>query len=217
MRNINWSNVPDATDFPRVTPGGYIVRIVKVEDEEDREFLRIYYDFIEGDLKGYYGDLYKSKGFWGGTFIRSYKEKALPFFKGFKTAVEESNPGFTFQNDPQSLVAKYVGVVLGEEEYTANDGKIKTRIYVDKTMSGQRIRTNDFKVPALKKLDNGSGQGPFNALSEKVADVFPDDRNDPFAKVPENALLREKPQAQQGDLFAGRYASNADDDDDLPF
>lgn len=159
MKNVNWANVQEASDFPRPAPGGYIVRIVAVEDEEAKEYLRISFDFAEGDLKGYYKDLAAHAGFWGGTFIRSYKEKALPFFKAFKTAVEESNPGFVFQNEPQTLVGKFVGVVLAEEEYVAKTGQIKTRLYVDQTRSGQAIRAGDFAVPPLKKLAPKSNGG----------------------------------------------------------
>lgn len=210
MRNINWDNIQEANDFPKVKPGGYIVRIAKVEDDEQKEYLKIFYDFVEGELKGYYADLYKSKGFWGGNFIRSYKEKALPFFKSFKTAVEESNPGYTFKNDPQSLVKKFVGIVLGEEEYLSNSGEKKTRTYVDRTLSGQRIRSGDFKVPEFKPLNEDDDRA-FRDLSAKVADVFADDDEDPFANIE-----RAEPPKNQGDLFADRY--NQDDDDDgLPF
>ena len=163
MRNINWDNVQEAGDFPKVTPGGYLARIMAVQDEEEREYLRISWDFAEGELKGYYKDLAASKGFWGGTFVRSYKEKALPYFKGFKTAVEESNPGYVFQNDPQSLVGKWIGVVIGEEEYWSDrDRKVKVRTYVDQVRSGQAIRAGEFAVPPLKKYEGASvGEGAY--------------------------------------------------------
>lgn len=162
MRNINWDNVQEASDFPKVTPGGYLARIVAVKDEEDKEYLLISYDFAEGELKGYYKDLAASKGFWGGTFVRSYKEKALPFFKAFKTAVEESNPGYVFQNDPQSLVGKWIGVIIGEEEYWSDrDRKVKIRTYVDQVRSGQAIRAGDFEVPLLKKYEGASVRAAF--------------------------------------------------------
>ena len=161
MRNVNWDGVSEAQEFKRPGPGGYIIKIVSVEDVEDREYLKIEYDIADGEFKNYYKDLYKSRGFWGGSFIRSYKEKALPFFKAFKTAVEASNPHFEFKNDPQSLVGKFCGVVLAEEEYEANDGSVKKRLYVAQTRSGQVIRAGDFEVPELKKLakKNGSDSG----------------------------------------------------------
>lgn len=152
MRNVNWDTVNEATEFKRPGPGGYIVRIKAVEDVEEKEYLKIEYDIADGEFKGYYQDLYKSRGFWGGSFIRSYKEKALPFFKAFKTSVEVSNPGFVFKNDPLTLVGKFLGIVLGEEEYESNSGEIKKRLYVAQCRSGQTIRDGDFEVPELKRL-----------------------------------------------------------------
>lgn len=183
MRNINWDKVQEATDFVRPEPGGYIVKITRVEDNEQKEYLRIEYDFVEGELKDYYKQLYESRGFWGGSFIRSYKEKALPFFKGFKTAVEESNKTFVFQNNPRSLVGKLVGVVLAEEEYRSNAGEVKTRLYVDQIRSIHAIRNEDFATPPLKRLpqDEAFSAPPSGGYSSSLTplDGFEDD--DPFA------------------------------------
>lgn len=178
MRNVNWKDVSDATEFKRPGPGGYIIKIMSVEDVEEKEYLKFEFDFADGEFKNYYKDLYANRGFWGGTFIRSYKEKALPFFKAFKTSVEVSNPGFEFKNDPQSLVGKYLGAVLGEEEYRANDGTIKKRLYFAQARSGQAIRKGEFEVPELKKLapqDGGSSGG-----GDSFMDLADDDGELPF-------------------------------------
>lgn len=152
MKNINWNDVQD--EMARPEPGGYVARIVDVEDNEEKECLFIKWDFAEGALKGANGNTYDRHGFWPTILARSYKPTALVFFKGFKTAVEESNPGYTFSNDPTSLIGKYVGIVLGEEEYYANDGKLKTRLYVAATRSGQAIRKGDYTVPPLRPARN---------------------------------------------------------------
>lgn len=172
MRNIDWSGVSDPAEYPKPNPGGYIVRILAVQDEEIKEYLKISYDFAEGELKGYYKELNQTFGFWGGTFIKSYKEKALTFFKAFKTAVEESNPPYVFRNDPKSLVGKFVGVVLAEEEYTSNAGQIKTRLYVDQVRSIQAIWAGDFAVPPLKKLAPDKGKAPVSS-TDGYADSDP--------------------------------------------
>lgn len=154
MNNTNWSNVEDAKDFPRVTAGGYNCFITAVEDVTDKEYLKFEYDIIDGEFKGYYRDLFASKMFWGGTFIKSYKEKAMPFFKAMLTSLENSNPKFTvakFNNDPTKLLRLRLGLVLGEEEYLANDSTIKTRLYVHQIRSLSSIKDNDFEVPKLKK------------------------------------------------------------------
>lgn len=150
MQNVNWDDVKEESSRP--VPGGYAARITKVEDHEDREFLLIQWDFAEGEYKGSNQATFDQFGFWPMAFVRSYKQKALPFFKGFKTSVEMSNRNYVFRNDPQSLVGKFVGVVLGEEEYQAKDGSIKTRLYVAQIRSGKAIRDGDFTVPELKRF-----------------------------------------------------------------
>lgn len=152
MNNVNWDEVQD--DFPRPVPGGYIAKITAVKDETEKEYLKIEWDFLEGDLKDSNRACFDSFGFWPMSFIRSYKQKALPFFKGFKTSVEMSNRNFVFRNDPQSLVGKYVGVVLGDEEYRAKDGSIKTRLYVAECRSEKAIRDGDYKIPEFKRISS---------------------------------------------------------------
>lgn len=150
MKNVNWNDVQD--DIRRPVPGGYAARITEVVDNEDKEYLLIRWDFAEGEYKGVNQETFDAFDFWPMAFVKSYKQKALRFFKGFKTAVEESNRNYTFKNDPQSLVGKFMGVVLGEEEYVAKDGSVKTRLYVAEVRSGKAIRDGDYKIPALKKL-----------------------------------------------------------------
>ena len=152
MKNLNLENVEEAKDFERVPVGGYICKITMAEDVAEKEYLKIEFDFAEGKFTGYYRELYTNKGFWGGSFIKSYKEKALPFFKAFVTAVEKSNNGYRFDNDEKRLVGKLVGLVLGEEEYKTNNGEVKNRLYVDQIRSVESIRKNEYKIPPLKKL-----------------------------------------------------------------
>ena len=174
MKNVNWETVQD--DVRRPVPGGYAAKITRVEDDEKKEYLRIEWEFAEGEFKGANQETFDAFGFWPMTMFRSYKEKALRFFKAFKVAVEESNRNYVFKNDPQSLVGKFVGVVLGEEEYLASDGKVKTRLYVASTKPGKDIRDGNFTVPELKKLEapaNNSGSTPvhrFDLLDDDDAD-----------------------------------------------
>lgn len=153
MKNVNWDTIQD--EIRRPVPGGYAAKITRVEDDEDREFLKIEWEFADGDFKGSNQETKNAFGFWPYAFIRSYKDTALRFFKGFKTAVENSNPGFVFNNDPQSLVGKFIGVVLAEEEYVSKTGEVKTRLYVAEQRSGKAIREGDFKIPEMKRLDPG--------------------------------------------------------------
>lgn len=179
MDNINWNDVQD--EIRRPVPGGYAAKIVKVEDNTEKKCLYIQWEFADGEYKGCNQETFDALGFWPMLICRSYKPTALRFFKGFKTAVEDSNRNFVFQNDPQSLVGKYVGVVLGEEEYRAKDSSVKTRLYVDQVRSGKAIREGDYKVPELKKLPAGAA-APVSAATpmNNYAVLTDDDSELPF-------------------------------------
>lgn len=181
MKNVNWNEVQD--EVRRPVPGGYAAKIIRVEDDEKKECLRIEWDFAEGEFKGVNQETYNALGFWPTTLFRSYKQTALRFFKGFKTCVEASNRNYVFNNDPQSLVGKYMGVVLGEEEYLGKNGELKTRLYVAAVRSGKAIRDGDFTVPDLKRLapkSTGSYAATAGDPAPDFAKLEDDDAELPF-------------------------------------
>ena len=97
MKKIeNFEQVKASGEFDALKPGGYIGVLYKAEDESDKEYLKVSFDIAEGEFADYYKNLYGQFNFWGGVFIRSYKEKALSMFKGFIKAVEESNVGYVW-------------------------------------------------------------------------------------------------------------------------
>ena len=158
MREVNLSNVQESTEFEKVIPGGYVCVIKTAADVPEKEYLELTYDIAEGSLKGHYADEFFSDKAYAHRFFRSYKESALPFFKGFVTAVEESNRGYKWSNDERTLVNKAVGLVIAEEEYKGSDGTVKTRLYVAKCTSVDKIRKKDFTVPELKRLSGNTQQ-----------------------------------------------------------
>ena len=108
------------------------------------------------------------------SFIRSYKESALGFFKGFISAVEQSNPGFKWDFDERKLVGKTIGVVLGDEEYRKKDGSIGTRPVFDKVRSAETIRGGHFDIPPLKKLAEDAPAAPvWSAVTDDDSDGLP--------------------------------------------
>ena len=113
-------------------------------------------------------------GDWFANFIRSYKETAAGMFKHFINCVEESNAGYNWAWDEQSLVHKYVGVVLGEEEYQKKDGSVGTKLIVKDIKTVEQIKKGDFKVPAIKKLaENTSNQPSSNFETVEDLDDLP--------------------------------------------
>lgn len=152
----NWENVQENGQFRKLEPGGYVAQIVSVTNDENKEYLEVWYDIAQGDFKGYYKEQYEKFNNWSGKFYRSYKEKALSMFKGFITSVEKSNQNYEWDWDESKLRGKFIGIVLGEEEYIPQGGKyagqLRTRAVVTKVTDVNSIRLGNFKVPELKKL-----------------------------------------------------------------
>ena len=64
MKALDLTNVQANAggEFPRVTPGGYVIGIVSVQDVPEKEYLKISYDIAEGELKNYYYEMKKRTG-----------------------------------------------------------------------------------------------------------------------------------------------------------
>lgn len=183
MKAINLSEVQEAGTGLGLKAGGYVCTITNVEDVPSKEYLYVEFDIAEGEFKNYYKKLQEAKNFWGGSFYKSYKEKALPMLKRFCSAVTKSNSGYIFDagaqnSDEKTLKGKLIGLVLFEEEYIKNNGEIGRRLKVDYECDIEKIRKGEFKVKELKKLpddqrpkentefmnvpDNSADEIPFN-------------------------------------------------------
>ncbi len=174
MPKINMRDYEEATastgDYQRMGAGGYVAQIQAVRTDgpasygkgridyvNSKEYVKLIYDIAEGDFAGRFSDDYWSgeDKDYGHQIFLSWKNMGA--FKGNIQALDESNPGFdalaAFQADRWELfIGKKVGIVLGEEEYRANDGSVKTKLGLPRLKSVQDIRAGKFKVPAPKKL-----------------------------------------------------------------
>ena len=180
MKRINnWENIQESTSFKRLTPNGYSVKILKVEDHPEKEYLKIYFDIVKGDDKGYFkkqydGDTRKEKK-WpnAGTFIRSYKDSAASMFKGFTNAIEKSNKGYQWNFDEKTLVNKVVGLIIADEQYQNQKGQVRVRNYVAAVRSVETIEKGEYEIPALKELTTTkTTTAPANDPIPDFGDVF---------------------------------------------
>lgn len=160
MWHGNWNEVQADEEIFLPVPGGYTAVICGVRDDEQKEYLEIRWDFLDRPYMGANKATYQRFGWWPTKLYRSYKEKARGMFKAFFTAVEESNPGYKFDDyNPSGLIGKKLGIVLREEEYWKNDGSVGKRLAVSAVKTVQQIADGDYKVLPLKKLDTGSNPG----------------------------------------------------------
>ena len=172
MRPIdNFENVkPSYGEGRKEVAGGYIVKITYVEDVKEKEYLRIEWDYTEGELAGAHKECYDNFGFWPAPLFRSYKVKAAGMFKAFIEAVGQSNQGFAWNWDEKMLVGKWVGIVTREEEYTSNSGELKTRIIVDRVLPVSAIMDGDFVVQPIKRKEASNRD---NAVVDMTAGAVP--------------------------------------------
>lgn len=189
MPNIDMGAYEEATastgEFTRMPAGGYVCRIQAVRTEgtdysgrridyiNDKSYVKLIWDVAEGEFAGKFSDDYWSgeDKDYGHQFYMSWSN--LGALKNTIQCLDESNPGFdpmaAFQADNWGLfVGKMMGLVLGEEEYRANDGTIKTRFGFPRIKSVQDIRDGKFKVPPLKKLDDGETEAPPASASASI-------------------------------------------------
>ena len=198
MKKISgYDKIQESGSFKKLPVGGYVVKILSAIDVPEKEYLRLSFDIAEGPNKGFFAEEYKNdtredkKWPNAGTFVRSYKEKALPMMKGFTTAVEKSNKNYTWNFDESTLKGKLVGLVIGEEEYVNSSGKMRTRTYVNAVRSVDVIREGKFEVPELKKLSADKVAASAPAASQPFQNPFDNDDAASFDSAP--AAVDENP------------------------
>lgn len=185
MKQYDWGKVDDVKDFEILPTGGYIAQILRVTDHSDREYIDVEYDIVEGPFKDYFTNFNAQMGFWSGTFRKSYKKKALPYFKGMLTAIEQSNQGFVanrFSGNERELERKFVGLTIGEEVYWNKKGEEKKRSYVDRIMSIDKIRKGEFIMPK-QRVDEYNKPSDVDApvtLDDPDFSLIEDDGSVPF-------------------------------------
>lgn len=190
--------------------GPQICKILKVEDNQNQEYLKIAFDIADGDAKGmikaaFDEDTRTDKKYPAtGILIRSYKKAAERFFAAFITAVQKSNPGFKWDFDETKLVGKLFVANFGEEEYLSNDkddnGKvvIKTSFKCVEPRSTQALRDNKIKVKEKKVIEE----------------------SDTATHTPYYAAEHQTPTPSNGQPSAfeqSHQAPSINPDDDLPF
>ena len=191
-------------DFERMELGGHKGIIKSVEKYTSQmsgnTSLKVQVDTDKDDKQpNYYQKQYDSddrsdkKWSTGATKYVSLKqdENCVRMLKGFITAVENSNNGFTYdwKKDIEQLVGKKVGLVFGLEQYEDQEGKIKTATKLNQFRSLDKVE--DTKIPKVRLIDgstidyedykatlqqNNNNSNPFGELEDvvEISDNFLD-------------------------------------------
>ena len=95
--------------------------------------------------------------------------------KHFTNCIEQSNAGYAWDWNEKGLIGKFVGLVLGEEEYKNSSGEIKTKLVVSQVKTVEDIKNGNFKIPAPKKLAVENSSNDFAGFTpvEDLSDDLP--------------------------------------------
>ena len=150
------------TTFDVLPAGGYIAKIVEVDDRawsgHSEPAHMIHMDIAEGEHMGINAASDKDRWltYWFAEPMAGSPEWLLSKVGGIQTSLAESNDNVNL-SDPHSWKGKYVGVVVGDEEAESNSGTVYTRPYVSYICGVERIRKGEnqpggYRIPKLKKL-----------------------------------------------------------------
>lgn len=176
--------------FTPLPVGGYVCKIVSAKTEETNwgDKLVLAFDIAEGEFKDYYSKQFKENTSedkkWKGTMRLS-----IPTGDGSETdswakrkmnnliyALEDGNPGYSWDWDETKLKGKIIGLVFRNEEYDYN-GKHGFAVKPGAIYDASSIRDGKYKPLADKLLKKtvSATVTPFAAV-----DVAVDDGDLPF-------------------------------------
>ncbi len=191
MRPINnWENVKEAGgDFENLPAGGYVCEIKKVTEKKNKNNngtrLEIWFEISEGEWRGFFERDWRNQAredkYWHGQINQNIPLDGSPkyeaqcsFFKSFINAIEDSNPGYHWAWDENTLVNRRCGVIFGEQEKMSKRGNKYIATYASSIVSVAAIKEGKYKIPELKALEtkdepastfsgDWSGGGQFSA------------------------------------------------------
>lgn len=148
------------SDNERLPVGGYVLKIldVKYRDDIRGDVITLSFDIAEGEYKDFFARNYKAQTGedkrWKGVY-RLYvpkddgSEQDAWTMRRFKTAIvnfEESNPGYHWNWDEQTLKGKLIGALFNNKEYEL-EGRHGFFTNCHSLVQAEKIRSGRFKVP----------------------------------------------------------------------
>lgn len=190
----DFDNVQAYGDFKPLPAGGYVCRIMNVEETNAKSsgapMIRISLDIAEGEYKDYFANMYRNdtradKKWNAGAVVNQLvydtngNNSTNRGFKTFCTAAEESNPGFMIQWGAafgQCFRNRLVGVIFRREEYMGTDGKTHWSTKANSFRGAQTIREGKFDPIPDKPLESTQnsyayGQSNYTTYSDALTQM----------------------------------------------
>jgi hypothetical protein len=178
-------------EYETLKAGGYVCKIVQAIDGKSstgKPMMTILFDITEGDNKDFFKRRFDSAkktnadAKWKGVFRQLTDGKSTPFFKGVITSIEESNPGYKFNFDENTLKGKLFGGIFGREQYQKNNGEYAWDTKCQNIRSIATIKKGAFEIPADKYAVKPSADSIYKTptSASDFTDSYEDDGDLPF-------------------------------------
>ncbi|MGL6216835.1 MAG: hypothetical protein ACRC36_02305 [Lacrimispora sphenoides] len=186
MRQLNgYAQAQAYSDTGRLQVGGYVLKIldVKYQANDWGDVIQLSFDIFEGEQKDFFSNNYKAQTSedkkWKGTYrIRVPKddgseqdEWTMRRFKTVITNFEESNSGYHWNWDEQTLKGKVIGALFNNKEYEL-EGRRGFFTNCHSLLPAEKIRSGKFEVPGDTLLKKGNGQAQSGPYTNPIGDGF---------------------------------------------
>lgn len=175
-------------EYEALPKNAYIIRLLSVKEEANKDntgtYLKIAFDIAEGEFAGFYKKAFENDSRedkkWNNDavlYISVPKDNSEQWmvdnFNKFMTAVEDSNEGYHWNWDENTLKDKLVGAkfCIEQSEY---DGRIYDHTKAKWFIAAQKIRDGKFgKLPNDKLISTkaNSGAGDFVNIPDNITAV----------------------------------------------
>lgn len=172
-------------EYEALPKNAYIIRLLSVKEEANKDntgtYLKIAFDIAEGEFAGFYKKAFENDSRedkkWNNDavlYISVPKDNSEQWivdnFNKFMTAVEDSNEGYHWNWDENTLKDKLVGAkfCIEQSEY---DGRIYDHTKAKWFIAAQKIRDGKFgKLPNDKLISTkaNSGAGDFVNIPDNI-------------------------------------------------
>ncbi len=167
----NYDSAQAYSDRDKLPVGGYILKILDVKYQEGdsgkSDIIILSFDIAEGDYKDFFRRDYNNNTNedrkWRGTYRiwvptddgSDNDNRTMRRFKTIMSDFEDSNKGYHWDWNEQSLKGKLIGGIFNNREYNFNGRHgFYTNCYGLTTVD--KIRNNTFKMPGDSLLKNSS-------------------------------------------------------------
>lgn len=191
MKKLNGYEKAQAySDTERLPVGGYVLKIMDVKYQENDwgDVILLSFDIAEGDQKDFFSANWKAQTGenkkWRGTYrLRVPKDDGSEqdnwTMRRFKTVIgafEDSNSGYHWNWDEQTLKGKLIGALFNNKEYDFN-GRHGFFTNCHSLVTVEKIRSGKFEIPADTLLKNNSSSGTPSSVGDGFMNI-PDDVDD---------------------------------------